>query len=65
MAMTLFAVVSRMPDWSPSIAIIMVVCNLLAIDCGESDGEAAECGAEDSGFIGYCGAEFAGFVGGD
>lgn len=28
---TLLAVVSRTPDWSPSVALIMVACNVLAI----------------------------------
>jgi photosystem I subunit X len=31
MSTALLAVVSRMPDWSPTIALIMVGCNLLAI----------------------------------
>lgn len=28
---TMLAVAARMPDWSPTIALIMVACNVLAI----------------------------------
>lgn len=32
---TLLAVAARTPDWTPSVAIVMIICNIIAIAIGK------------------------------